>query len=286
MDRFSVIETLQKTDFTSVARVIRNRDDHPFVIKEMRQWILQRDSKDMVEKLCACNHPHVVQHFEWFEEPGYYFLVMEDMTGGDLRKILDSRENRLLLQEGEALLCFCPVVKALEFLHESGIVHRKIVPENVFLTPEGVVKLGDFGLGKTADIKFDKRVLNYGTSKYTAPELLDGSKGDRRSDVWAMGCLLYELLTLQHPFQCSSHREFVRNVTTGNYAPLPETISTQTKELVASMLKVNPDERITAKEIVDLQFLKTIFLYLKLSPTLNRRMLYESIMSQFHAQSC
>eukprot|EP00796_Vickermania_ingenoplastis_P006267 gene6267-4516_t len=277
MDRYYIVDTLNQTDYSGVYRATRKGDEETILAKKIRQWVLFADSKEMLSKLCSIKHPHIVDHIECFDEGGYTYVISEFVEGRDLREVIVSREGQRIT-ERDALLCFCPIVKALETLHANGICHRRLVPENVFLTGRGVVKLGDIGLRKVAENRYERRRLNYGVNDYMAPELLDGAAGDSRSDIWSLGCLLYELLMLQHPFSSASHLELVQKIRKGLFPPVPETYSEDTRQLIINMLRVAPQERITASEIMALEFLQPLFEFIRLCPGLNLKFLYEHLM--------
>lgn len=261
--------------------VKRNTDNEEFIVKKVRRWVLFDDSAEVMEGLCRSTHPHVVQLVEHFTEAGFTYIVMEYMNGGTLRHILVSREGKPIT-EGEALLCFCPIVKGLASMHRAGICHRKLIAENIFLNSRNVVKLGDFGFRKATGETYERRLLNYGATNYMAPELLGGDRaGDARSDVWALGCLLYEIVVLRHPFAASSHLQFVTNVMKAQYPPLPDGYSQDLRDLIAAMLRRDPDERISAEEVMKLEFLQPLLLFIKHTPGLNMKFLYSHVMKNY-----
>ena len=126
------------------------------------------------------------------------FIVMEHVTGGSLRDIL--RKSRPTL--GEALHLMLGILAALEASHRAGVVHRDIKPGNVMVTPDGEVKVVDFGVacGGDPDATITRAGELVGTPSYLSPEQVRGEGADVRSDLYSAGCLLYELLTGRPPF--------------------------------------------------------------------------------------
>jgi serine/threonine-protein kinase len=145
------------------------------------------------------NHPNIVHVHDWGQTGDTYFMVMEFVRGPNLRSIL-ARGGPL--QPGQAVEVMDQVLAALEHAHERGIIHRDVKPENILVTPEGVAKVADFGLARALA---ESRVTTApgtvtGTVQYLAPEQIQGEAADPRTDLYAAGIALYELLTGRVPF--------------------------------------------------------------------------------------
>jgi len=162
----------------------------------------QREAK----LLAALNHPNIAAIYGLEESDGIRFIVLELVDGQTLAERLAKGPRPI----EEALEICYQVAEGLEAAHEKGIVHRDLKPANVKITPEGKVKILDFGLAKAfegetpvADIsqsptlteEMTKSGVILGTAAYMSPEQARGKQVDRRADVWALGCLLFELLT-------------------------------------------------------------------------------------------
>ncbi len=158
-----------------------------------------------------CNHENIVVIHEVQEEKGFPYMVLEFIEGKTLAEHFRSRELGL----GEVIEIAIPVARALQHAHKLGIVHRDLKPENIMLTEGGTVKVLDFGIAKAFDIPDNKVALApeqlpedlnitgqgqaVGTPPYMSPEQLRGEPVDGRSDIWALGILLYELVVGHHP---------------------------------------------------------------------------------------
>ena len=145
------------------------------------------------------SHPNIVAVHDWGDSGGTYFMVMEFVRGPNLRTLL-MRDG--VLQPAQAVEVAAGVLSALEHAHEQGIVHRDIKPENVMVTPKGAVKVADFGLARAfADARISQAPGTVtGTVQYLAPEQIEGERADPRTDLYATGVVLFELLTGQVPF--------------------------------------------------------------------------------------
>ncbi|HNV11247.1 MAG TPA: Stk1 family PASTA domain-containing Ser/Thr kinase [Propionibacteriaceae bacterium] len=158
------------------------------------------------QSAAGLNHPNIVSTYDTGEEDdpatgiGVPFIVMELVAGHTLRDLL--RDGRRILPE-RALEFSMGVLDALAYSHKAGIIHRDIKPANVMLTPQGVVKVMDFGIARAvADTSatMTQTAAVIGTASYLSPEQARGETVDHRSDIYSAGCLLYELLTGRPPF--------------------------------------------------------------------------------------
>ena len=151
------------------------------------------------------NHPGIVAVFDTVNDAGYEAVVMEYVPGQNLRQLLDSRGR---LEIDETILLGSSLADALNAAHDAGIVHRDVKPGNVLLTPEGRVKLTDFGIATAmlaVDELSDQGIL-LGTAKYVAPEQVQGHLVDGRTDLYALAIVLYECLTGVVPFDGPDER--------------------------------------------------------------------------------
>src|SRR3954468_10097197 len=142
-------------------------------------------------------HPGVVAVFDQGEDHGLLYLAMEYLAGRTLRQVLDELG---VLTPGEALDVVEPVLDALAAAHTAGIVHRDMKPENVILTHDGRIKVADFGLARAASAGTSTSGVLMGTVAYLAPELVVRGVADARTDVYAVGVMIFEMLTGRQPF--------------------------------------------------------------------------------------
>src|ERR1051326_8361277 len=164
--------------------------------------------------LASLNHPHIAQIYGLEEAAGTQFLVLELIDG----ESLDRRIARGPIPVDEATPIAVQIAEALEAAHEKGIVHRDLKPANVAVTHDGQVKVLDFGLAKAIDTSSSTGVemtqsptitspammtaagMILGTAAYMSPEQAKGRPADKRSDIWAFGCVLFEMLTGKRAF--------------------------------------------------------------------------------------
>jgi serine/threonine protein kinase len=195
----------------------------------------QREAK----MLAALNHPNIATIFGLEHSDGTRYLVMELVPGDTLQQRV-KRDGAVPVEE--ALTIAKQIAEALEAAHEKGIIHRDLKPANVKVTPEGKVKVLDFGLAKafagdtaTEDIGNSPTLSQaatmqgviLGTAAYMSPEQARGKAVDKRTDIWAFGCVLYELLTGKQAFPGEDITEILAAVVKSepDWSCLPETTS-------------------------------------------------------------
>ena len=210
--------------------------------------------------LASLNHPNIAALHGFETAPAGRFLVMELVEGGTLAE----RIGRGPMPVIEALTCAHQILEALEAAHEKGVIHRDLKPANVKITPEGTVKVLDFGLAKlnAPNDPNDPNVPNVshsptlslaatyagvvlGTAAYMAPEQAKGLATDHRSDIFSFGCVLYEMLTGRQSFQGDTVAEIMASVikTEPDLTLLPASISPRITELVRRCLGKDPKRR-------------------------------------------
>jgi len=135
---------------------------------------------------------------------------------------------------------FVQICLALKHVHSRKILHRDLKSQNIFLTKKGVVKLGDFGIAKVLDNTGDVARTQIGTPYYLSPEICEDKPYGKKSDVWSLGCVLYEIAALDLPFQARNLPALAHRIMTKDPKPLPGTFSTQLRLLTSALLNKKP----------------------------------------------
>jgi serine/threonine protein kinase len=207
--------------------------------------------------LAVLNHPNIATIHGLEESDGRRFIVMELAEGEALR----TRLNGGPLEVGETLELCRQITEALEAAHEKGIIHRDLKPGNIMITPEGKIKILDFGLakaytGETTNIDIEKSPtitaqmtepgVILGTAAYMSPEQARGRSADKRSDIWAFGCVLYECLTGKRTFQGETVTDTLAQVLKGepDWDALPANTPPNIRTLLRRCLQKNPKNRL------------------------------------------
>ncbi|MDA0283779.1 MAG: serine/threonine-protein kinase [Planctomycetota bacterium] len=198
-----------------------------------------------IEVLHKLNHPNVVACYDHGLDNKRLFYSMEVVDGGTLKEILAKR-GRLRVEE--VLECGWQLCSALQYIHNHGIVHRDLKPSNIYLTQSGLIKLGDFGIAlDTGAVEITDQGLTVGSYLYMSPEQIRGDRSiSYQTDLYALGCLLFELVTGEPPFQGDNFaRIFDQHLSTEPPSArrlavdCPEVLD----ELIRSLLSKDPDDR-------------------------------------------
>src|SRR5690242_9637424 len=202
------------------------------------------------------NHPNIVQVYDFGEEGGVAYLVMEFIRGNELRTALATGQNRVF-DRAECVRIMCELLDALDFAHDAGVIHRDIKPANVMLDSQGRTKLTDFGVARVTDAdrtnaERTQAGTMVGTPAYMSPEQIQGHRIDRRTDIFSAGIILYQFLTGQKPFTGEGAWTVAKKIIQDE-PPTPSSLNVgvprEYDRIVAKALAKNPDDRFsTAKE--------------------------------------
>jgi len=184
-------------------------------------------------------------------------IVTEYADGGDLNQKLKLYKQKLTpMTEKEILLILTQICLALNHIHKKKIIHRDLKSGNVFLTKSGLVKLGDFGIAKGFKNTWEKAKTKVGTPYYLSPEIIKCKPYDAKSDIWALGVLIYEMMTFKMPFNATSLSSLSLKIIKGVYPPLPKSYSKDLIDLVRRCLNIDPKKRPGVESILRLPFIK------------------------------
>ena len=203
-DRYAVGELLGRGGMAEVYLATDRVLDRPVALKVLGGWLANDGTfveRFRREALAAAriSHPNLVAVFDAGSEDGVHYIVMEHVPGETLADVLQKGGR---LHPNRAITIAASVADALGVAHAAGIVHRDVKPGNVMLTPDGRTKLMDLGIARSIDgerITHASSIL--GTAGYISPEQARGDPVDHRSDIYSLGCVLYEMLTGRQPFE-------------------------------------------------------------------------------------
>lgn len=217
----------------------------------------QTNCKNEVKFLRDLHHPNIVTYKESLIEDGMLIIIMEYCEEGDLgfhikRKIAKNEH----FPENVILNWFLQILLALTHVHGKHIIHRDIKTTNIFLTSNGTVKLGDFGISKILENTEDVANTVVGTPYYMSPEVCQSHPYTYQSDIWALGVVLYELCALRRPFEGTNLLNLVYKIVKERAEPVTNLYSKELNALIERMLDKDEHTRITIKDIYSYNFIQ------------------------------
>ncbi|KAL3134399.1 hypothetical protein ABBQ38_006461 [Trebouxia sp. C0009 RCD-2024] len=252
--RFEVQKLLGKGSYGIVYRVKRLLDGRVYALKEIDvRKMSARTGADAVNEirlLASVKHQNIIRYHEAFLDGNLLCIVMEYAQYGDLGRLIKKAiELKKAFPEKIIWKYFMQICEGMQVLHNAKIIHRDIKPMNIFVGDHDIVKVGDLGIAKM--IKEGVANTQIGTPHYMPPELWQNKKYTFTSDLWALGCLLYELMTYRVPFEARSMAELHTKVMAGHFKPItPGKYSADLINLMGQLLQVNPQRRPMVSQIL------------------------------------
>uniref|UniRef100_H3APE6 non-specific serine/threonine protein kinase n=1 Tax=Latimeria chalumnae TaxID=7897 RepID=H3APE6_LATCH len=260
MDKYIKVNKIGEGSFGKAILVKSKEDGRQYVIKEIN--ISRMSSKEREESrrevavLANMKHPNIVQYKESFEESGCLYIVMDYCEGGDLFKRINTQKGILFSEDQKQIMdWFVQICLALKHVHDRKILHRDIKSQNIFLTKEGTVQLGDFGIARVLNSTVELARTCIGTPYYLSPEICENKPYNNKSDIWALGCVLYEMCTLKHAFEAGNMKNLVLKIIRGSYPPVSLHYSCDLRSLLSQLFKRNPRDRPSVNSILEKSFI-------------------------------
>ncbi|CAM4839313.1 unnamed protein product [Rotaria magnacalcarata] len=202
--------------------------------------------------LSKMKHPNIVSYIESFHSTDSYFnIVMTYCEGGDLhQRIIDTNEKNRSLSEAQITEWFIQTSMALQHIHGKHIIHRDVKASNIFLTKNDVVKLGDFGISRRILKNQELAKTQIGTPYYLSPELCQNRSYGKKSDMWALGCCLFEMMELKHCFDADNMNGLIMRIVRASVPPMRGNYNKSLKNLVKALLSREPRARPSAGKIL------------------------------------
>jgi len=189
------------------------------------------------------SHPNILTIYDVGQEGDLYYIAMEYLQGYPLDKMIQKKSELNYKIVAKIMIQVC---EALTYAHENEIVHRDIKPSNIMILDSFNIKVMDFGIARLGGSSMTQTGIAIGTPSYIAPEVLEGKPADKRSDIFSLGVVLYEILTRQKPFKAESISALIYSIL-NNQPPLPSALNDKTPAIfdrvVGKALIKNPEER-------------------------------------------
>ncbi|XP_072521951.1 serine/threonine-protein kinase Nek4 [Salminus brasiliensis] len=260
MENYAFIRVVGKGSYGEVNLVQHRSDRKQYVIKKLNLRTSSKRERRAAEQeaqlLSQLKHPNIVTYREsWEGEDCQLYIAMGFCEGGDLYHRLKQQKGELL-PERQVVEWFVQIAMALQYLHEKHILHRDLKTQNIFLTKTNIIKVGDLGIARVLENQNDMASTLIGTPYYMSPELFSNKPYNYKSDVWALGCCVYEMATLKHAFNAKDMNSLAFRIIEGKLPQMPSKYDPQLGELIKRMLCKRPEDRPDVKHILRQPYIK------------------------------
>ena len=252
---YLIQEKLGIGSYGTVYKVINKNTNNIYVIKQISLFGLSKEEiKDVkleAKILSSIKSVYVVRYLESFEEKNFLNIVMEYCDGGDLGQFIeDKKVKNENINEDLIWELFIKITLGLAAIHKLKILHRDLKTLNIFLTKDLDIKIGDLGVAKMLNHSGSFAKTLIGTPYYLSPELCEEKPYNDKSDVWALGCILYELCTFKHPFNAKSQGGLILKILKEEPEPIGNNYSKDIQTLINSILEKTIEKRPSCKDLL------------------------------------
>jgi NIMA (never in mitosis gene a)-related kinase len=255
---FEILTKIGDGAYSTVYKVRRLIDRKIYALKKVSiEQLSEKERKNALNEvriMASIQHPNVISYKQSFisDKDHSLNLVMEFADSGDLlQKIQNSKRRSVRLNEKFVWSVLIQVTMGLNALHQLGVHHRDLKSANVFLNKDGTVKLGDMNVSKVSKDGFLK--TQTGTPYYASPEVWKDMKYNNKSDIWSLGCVIYEMVSLKPPFRADDMEGLYSKVLEGSFDPIPKVYSKDLADTLNLLLNPDPDLRPSCDKILELE---------------------------------
>ena len=262
MENYELVCQIGKGNFGRTSKIIRKSDQKTLIWKELDYGQMSEKEKEQIVSevniLRELKHPNIVRYYDRIIDKKHsrIYIIMEYCEGGDLNQLIKRcKKTGEFIAEDIIWKIFTQVLLAIHVIHnhkEGKILHRDIKPSNVFLDKDNNVKLGDFGLSRELSNESKFAYSHVGTPYYMSPEQIDETKYNEKSDIWSLGCFLYELTTFHPPFEAKNQIMLAMRIKSGKVDKINKRYSEELWRVITWMLTVNYNNRPSSEDLLNI----------------------------------
>ncbi|EYU39885.1 hypothetical protein ABFS82_10G167400 [Erythranthe guttata] len=252
IEDYEVIQQIGRGSFGAAFLVLHKSENNKYVLKKIR---LSKETENFKNKEChemslipKLRHPYIVEYKDvWVDKGNCICIVTNYCEVGNIFEIL-KKARRAYFSEEKVCKWLTQLLLAIDYLHSNRILHGNLKLSNIFVTKENDIRLGDFGLAKI--LSEEGLASTVGSPNYMCPELLAEQPYCYKSDIWSLGCCMFEIAAHQQAFRAPDMAGLINKINRSLISPLPIVYSSTLKQIIKSMLRKSPEHRPTAAELL------------------------------------
>jgi len=261
MNGFKILNKIGEGSFSTVLKVQRKKDGIIYALKKVKFSKLNEKEKsnalNEIRILASINNKNIISYKEAFfdENDSSLDIVMEYADKGDLFQLItEHKKTKIHFNEDEIWNTLIQLLNGLKSLHALNILHRDLKSANVFLFKGGIVKIGDLNVSKVT-----RKGMGYtqtGTPYYASPEVWKDKPYNSKSDIWSLGCVIYEMCALNPPFKAQNMEDLFKKVIRGYYPDISNKYSKDLSEIIKLMIQIEVGARPSCDELLNMPIIK------------------------------